>query len=238
MVLQSEKSSSVLALSGLALLALVYFMDPQLVGSLTREDGLIENMTAVFFAGGMFASLYALYHRRMVVLAAIWAVACLFFLGEEVSWFQRVFDYSVPFVEQNSTQAEFNLHNLNIINTGRVLNADGSLEFSVMSIVSSQNLFRLGFAGFFLGLPLATLVPFFRHLLDRVSYVRPSTAFLLAVWSVIFISFVLTFITVAPVKDYVAEVREVIYSAVIFIYTLSLSARPDDLLLRAKNSTA
>jgi hypothetical protein len=233
MVLQSDKSSSVFALSSLALLALVYFLDPQIVGSLTREDGLIENMTAVFFAGGMFASIYALYHRRMVVLAVLWAVACLFFLGEEVSWFQRVFDYSVPFVEQNSTQAEFNLHNLNIINTGRVLNADGSLEFSVMSIVSSQNLFRLGFFGYFLALPLASLLPFFQRFLDRFEYVRPSTAFLVAVWSVIFISFVLAFITVAPVKDYVAEMREIIYSAVIFIYTLSLSAKPNSMMARA-----
>ena len=232
MVLQSDKSSSVFALSSLALLALVYFMDPQIVGSLTREDGLIENMTAVFFAGGMFASIYALYHRRMVVLAALWAVACLFFLGEEVSWFQRVFDYSVPFVEQNSTQAEFNLHNLNIINTGRVLNADGSLEFSVMSIVSSQNLFRLGLFGYFLALPLASLLPFVQRFLDRFEYVRPSTAFLVAVWSVIFISFILAFITVAPVKDYVAEMREIIYSAVIFIYTLSLSARPEPMAAR------
>ncbi|HHG89581.1 MAG TPA: hypothetical protein ENJ90_03755 [Devosia sp.] len=224
MVLQSQRDSLVFALSGLFLLAMVYFLDPEFVGAVTREDGILENMTALLFAGGMFASLYALYQRKMVLLAGLWAFLCLFFLGEEVSWFQRVFDYSVPFVEQNSTQGEFNLHNLNIINEGRVLNEDGTLEFSVFALVGSQNMFRLGFAGYFLALPLLSLVPMFKRLLDRTGYVRPSTAFLTAVWSVIFVSFVLAFITVAPVKNYVAETREIIYAAVIFIYTLSLSA--------------
>ncbi len=224
MIFQSPKESLVIAFSGFFLLAMVYFLNPEIVGAITREDGLFENTTAILFAGGMIASIYALMHKKMMFLAAIWAVLCLFFLGEEVSWFQRVFDYSVPFVEQNSTQAEFNLHNLNIINTGRVLNADGTLEFSVMSMISSQNLFRAGFFGFFLALPLASLFRPFQRLLDRVSYVRPSTSFLLAAWSVIFVSFALAFITDAPVKNYVAETRELIYSAVIFFYTLSLSA--------------
>ncbi len=227
MILQSQRDSFILALSGLFLFAMVYFLDPQFVGSITREDGILENMTALLFAGGMFASLYALYHKKMMLMAGLWAFLCLFFLGEEVSWFQRVFDYSVPFVEQNSTQGEFNLHNLNIINEGRVLNEDGTLEFSMFSLVGSQNMFRLGFAGFFLGLPLASLIPAFKRLLDRTGYVRPTGAFLFAAWSVIFVSFVLAFITEAPVKNYVAETREFFYATVIFIYTLSLSAGVD-----------
>jgi len=226
---QSRNASAIFAFAGLSLLALVYFVDLQTLGDLTREDGVVENLTALFFAGGVLASLYAVFKRRMIFLAVIWALLSAFFLGEEVSWFQRVFDYSVPFVEQNSTQSEFNLHNLNFLNTNRVLLSDGSVELSPISLLmSSQNLFRIGFGTYFLLMPLASLLPFATRLLDRVGYVRPTVFFLAAIWGVILVSFVLTITTQPPLKDYVTEMREVFYGAVIFIYTLSLSARPAD----------
>ncbi len=229
MVLQSQNASALFAFSGLLLLALVYFVDEQIVGDLTREDGFFENLTALFFAGGILASLYAIFKRRMILLAVIWAVLSAFFLGEEVSWFQRVFDYSVPLIEQNSTQSEFNLHNLNFLNTNRVLLADGSVELSLTSLLmSSQNLFRIGFGTYFLLVPLASLFPLGARLLGRVGYVRPTVFFLAAIWGVILVSFVLTVTTQPPLKDYITEMREVFYGAAIFIYTLSLSARPAD----------
>ena len=45
-------------------------------------------------------------------MAIVWLVLCVLFLGEEVSWFQRVFGYSVPAVEAINSQGEFNLHNI------------------------------------------------------------------------------------------------------------------------------
>ena len=157
MVISSNVGSAVFAVLGFLLLATTYLADPQFVGRITAEDALAENVSALFYAGGLAVSLYALYMGRAVWLAGLWAVLCLLFLGEETSWFQRFFGYSVPYVEARSTQSEFNLHNFDFFGhgKGRFLDADGNIQFTHESILSTQNLFRAGFFGYFLVLPLS-----------------------------------------------------------------------------------
>jgi len=209
---------------------MTYLADTQFVGVITREDGIAENVSALFYAGGLAVSLYALYKGRRVWLASLWAILCLLFLGEETSWFQRFFDYSVPYVEARSTQSEFNLHNLDIFGhgKGRFLDADGNVQFTQKSILSTQNLFRVGFFGYFLVLPLLFQFAQTRNFLRRFGYAPPAWQFLLAAMTVIFVSLVLAFATEPPVRSYIAEMRELIYAAVIFIYTLGFHWRAQD----------
>lgn len=207
---------------GLALLAMTNWGDEAFVLAIMREDGPIENVTAIMYLLGAIACGIALYRRQNFLLAGIWLFLCVLFLGEETSWFQRLFDYSVPEVEKMSVQAEFNLHNLTLFGGGRVLAPDG-VNLSMETLLNSQNIFRLGFASYFLLLPALCVLPPFRRFAVGLGYVAPSPLLLFTAWSVIVISFVMTVTTVPPVKAYVAEARELFYATTIFFYVSGLA---------------
>lgn len=85
----------------------------------TIEDGLVENLTAVFLlvAGGMM--LYRTFSLRVgkgkwFVITSLFIGILFFFVGgEEISWGQRIFNVeSSEFFRENNAQAETNLHNL------------------------------------------------------------------------------------------------------------------------------
>jgi len=83
-----------------------------------KEDGWIENLTALV----LFASAILLFARlwrgrsngwKFMVVTGLGGLAFLFVAGEEVSWGQRMFGIeSSEFFEKNNAQAETNLHNL------------------------------------------------------------------------------------------------------------------------------
>ena len=182
----------------------------------------MENLTAALFSVGVIACAIANYLGCRVRIAIVWLVLCVIFLGEEVSWFQRVFGYSVPAVEAINAQGEFNLHN---IGNGERFLEGGEFRFEFEKLFYSQNLFRAGFLGFFLIVPV--LVSFsarFRAFMDWWHYARPSNGFLLAIWTIIALSFVLTVISPELTRNSVAEVREFYFSAIICIYTIMLAA--------------
>jgi len=87
--------------------------------SYVQEDGLVENMTALFL---FFCSLVCLYrvfqYRKSKKPIWILTYALLVFLfffaaGEEISWGQRIFGIeSGDFFLQHNKQAETNFHNL------------------------------------------------------------------------------------------------------------------------------
>ena len=105
-----------------------------------------------------------------------------------MSWLQRPFGFSVPAVERINAQGEFNLHN--ILQKGYWTGDDG---FDPFALPHSQNLFRVGFVGFFLIVPLlVSKGKGVRAFASRIGYVRPSNAFLLGIWSVVAVSVVLT----------------------------------------------
>ncbi|RLA60362.1 MAG: hypothetical protein DRQ88_12905 [Epsilonproteobacteria bacterium] len=84
-----------------------------------REDGLIEWLT--FSALACSALLSFLRIKRLASIKNFWFVMGLLFFGlvflfgagEEISWGQRIFDWSVPeFFAKNNLQGETNIHNL------------------------------------------------------------------------------------------------------------------------------
>lgn len=87
------------------------------------EFGIIETGTNLFlFLAIIFALICA---RRahgwglsgMTALLLIYAGGCFFFLGEEVSWGQHIFQWDSPeFFLENNRRNETNLHNMEFIN--------------------------------------------------------------------------------------------------------------------------
>jgi hypothetical protein len=108
------------ALFGPAVLLFVFFGEFDTLYRLTLEDGIFESATALFYAVGMIVAALAVFRRQKKLLPVVWAVLCLFFLGEETSWFQRQLNFSVPSVEEINVQGEFNLHNLNVFHGGKL----------------------------------------------------------------------------------------------------------------------
>ena len=95
--------------------------------SLTLEDGLFENLTAVFYVSGSLFCLIGFFasHRRSpwrVKYSLLGWAALLFFLGmEEISWGQRVFGVETPeFIASRNLQNETNLHNFSSIYVNRL----------------------------------------------------------------------------------------------------------------------
>lgn len=86
---------------------------------LVQEDGLVENLTALFLFGASMVGLYRVFeYRKMkkplwVLTAALIAILFFFAAGEEISWGQRIFNIqSSEFFLEHNKQAETNLHNM------------------------------------------------------------------------------------------------------------------------------
>jgi hypothetical protein len=84
-----------------------------------REDGFVEWLTVVALGGAALlcgARFHALRKRQSAIFLFSTAMACLLFIfgaGEELSWGQRIFGFTVPafFVKYNAQQ-DFTIHNL------------------------------------------------------------------------------------------------------------------------------
>lgn len=86
----------------------------------TDGAGLIENLTVIILIPGIIAGVYSFLHLRHITKIwwipywiLMWSLACIYFLGEEISWGQWYFQWETPegFSQVNS-QNETNLHNI------------------------------------------------------------------------------------------------------------------------------
>ena len=114
----------------LCLLILIYFVvliqSPEKVTRLTREDGIIESLAAVFyfFAAGLLFYLFfksKSVHKKHFLKTKrnyFFLLLGLFFLfcgGEEISWGQRIFEIATTDrLKEINNQGETNIHNLYI----------------------------------------------------------------------------------------------------------------------------
>ncbi|MEL6289949.1 MAG: hypothetical protein AAFQ42_04510 [Pseudomonadota bacterium] len=207
------------------LLAQVTVGDLTFVQTLTSEDHLIENLSVVAFAVGLVCCVVALSRRRYRLTAGLWAVLCLLFIGEETSWFQRLLNYEVPAVEAINSQGEFNLHNLDILHGGRgrtLIGEDGALAMDPARLLSSQSLFRIGFFGYFLIIPLLLFVPAFARLARRIG-LPPFDLRMLALLGLLIVATVVLTLMVAPDRRLaVAECREFLFALTIAFYASTM----------------
>ena len=207
------------------LLFLGYFMitNPWVL-DLGREDGPIEYLGALFF--GLACALCV---RRMVrngdqtkALLIGWALLNFLFVGEELSWFQRILGYdTVAFLSVENAQQEFNLHNLTVFAGGKLAEASGEGLLSwrfLRFLLSPQNLLRFGFLFYFLVLPLGMSNRYWRRWGAKFGYRAPHVASLLMIWSVVGISLVFQLLGPPDINRLVVETREMFYAFFIMIY--------------------
>jgi hypothetical protein len=97
--------------------ALKYF-NTEFYYSLLVEDGFLEWMQCLLYlaAGVIFLTAFWRTRKKNLrrgLLYLIYSLALIFVAGEEISWGQRILNFSNPeYFEQNNNQGEFTLHNL------------------------------------------------------------------------------------------------------------------------------
>jgi len=99
------------------LYSLSLILDLDLAIKLNREDGVVENLTAIAFFL-MAVVFLILFIRTRKLINLLFALVFLFGAGEEISWGQRLFGFEVPeSINKVNAQDEFNVHNLNVFNS-------------------------------------------------------------------------------------------------------------------------
>lgn len=106
-------------ITNLLYFSFVYFTNKTYLDVVLREDFIFEWATFAFLllSGGIcfLFSIRLKNHKLYFPLFVVGTLIFLFGAMEEVSWFQRVFDFKgAEIVTRNNSQAEFNLHNLMI----------------------------------------------------------------------------------------------------------------------------
>lgn len=196
-----------LSLISLGCVAALWISDPLQARALSQEDGLIQTLSAAFWAVGMGCCLVAIRRKQFTRFAYLWLALCFVFLGEETSWFQRYLGYHVPFVERASTQSEFNLHNL-----------------ALLPDFLPQLLFTLGMLLYFLFAPIALQSRSVRSLAAAIRFPDPTMALGLSLWIPIAISFIRV-ASDPEIHHAEAETREMLFAFFALLYTFSLAVR-------------
>ena len=97
-------------------------LNPEHLVLYTKEDGAVENLTAIMLLAASFAFAVAairsryLKHQQSKILYFFilgWSILMFVGFGEEISWGQRMFGFETPeLLAGTNLQNEFNLHNL------------------------------------------------------------------------------------------------------------------------------
>lgn len=222
---KKERNSYILLiLFGLISILFIWLGKQEYVYKITREDGFIENLTAIFYLIGFIVGLITIIklkkHRNLLLFPIIWTFLCFVFLGEETSWFQRLFNYSVPGVENVNAQNEFNFHNLAIFK-GEDLFVDGKLskEGVINFLKSTQNIFRIGFFSYFVVFPFLMLISRkLNRFFTKIGYIKPHNYFIFGTLLVFGCSFVFAIMSPLDKKMALAETREMLYAFFILMY--------------------
>ena len=146
---QSHTAFLVIGTLFLGLTFLPLFASERILDAFGREDGVFENLTALylFVTSLLFVAAFFLFRKASWMLRLSYAgLAMLFFLGagEEISWGERIFDLDDHnFIRGVNVQGELTLHNLKYFQG----------EDSILPVSVSQ-LFILFLFGFAVLVPL------------------------------------------------------------------------------------
>ena len=212
-----------------ALLLVIFALGGGATRALWRENGIVENLSALFYLAGFLLCAYAAFKvappGRFYLL--IWSLLCLVFFGEETSWLQQQIGYRTPeWMAQSNVQGEFNLHNLAPLQGGAITKEG----FSWRMLLKSQHLFQLGFVGYFLVLPVLMLVAPARRMVARMQVPYPGRNLVLSIWAAVAISVALTLLSDDTTKSGIAETREMIYALSIFAFVTAYAWQARGLL--------
>lgn len=205
---------------GLIAVFYIRYENTEVAHFLTEEDGLIENLSAIFYLTGFFVSVISIFRNQSILFPVICAVSCFFLFGEETSWLQRLFDYHISFIENQNQQQEINLHNLYAVTGGHLTDISTGFELNtVLNILKdSQTLFQIAFFCYFIILPFSLSIPKINTLVLDAGYKKTDIGFSLVILLVIALSFFLVLNCSSHIKHNMAETREMLYAYFIMIY--------------------
>ncbi len=154
-------------------------LDNSAIDYLTKEDGVFENLTAIYF---LFSSLIFLYlfftakkgndffifKTKKNMFFLIIALIFLLGFGEEISWGQRIANFRTPaFMRSVNSQKETNLHNLEIFNR---MDDSGSLKSGLGLIFTFDKIYALFIFGLYIFLPLSVkYLPSISRLIKKIN---------------------------------------------------------------------
>ena len=155
----------------------LFYYSNSVYNSFVEEDGIIENLTAIFLLSISVFLIKKLLEMKDIISVnnlgiILFSIMFFFGFGEEISWGQRIFNIETPpFFSENNLQSETNIHNLMI----------GGVKLN--KLIFTNGLFFI-FSFYFLAIPyLYTKSNNVRTLINRYSIVIPKHS-----QSVIFIS--------------------------------------------------
>jgi hypothetical protein len=210
----------IMGVGGLIIFLLLYEGNKAVVLNLIKEDGLVENLSAFFWLQASIICFYRimLNSQKNKLLLWFWCIFCFLCFGEEISWGQRIFHYSIHSIQHISAQHEFNIHNLSVLSTplgmSRFLVRGTKIHW--LGLLNVQNLFYIGFTIYFLIIPLLMKSEKLQLLKEKINYHIPSFYFLVSVWPIIILSFVLSLYT--PKLRAMIETREMFMAFVVLFY--------------------
>ena len=162
--------------------SLLFFQTPEQIENLTREDGIVENLSALFY---FFAScvcilcfiksrsterIYFLKSRRNYFYLAL-GLLFFFCAGEEISWGQRIIGIpTTEWLADHNLQGETNLHNLKIL-YAKDRSTTGDVQLGLGHWLSPEGILILFWFGFCLFIP--TMDFFFKkvnHFLSKIHF--------------------------------------------------------------------
>lgn len=95
---------------------IAYFCSDKVLLQIGMEDGIVEWLQAILFFGASVLYLL-LFKRSKNIFLLILCIVFFFGAGEEISWGQRLFNFSTPdSINKVNVQHEFNVHNLELFN--------------------------------------------------------------------------------------------------------------------------
>jgi hypothetical protein len=212
--------AGIMGVAGLIIFLLLWEGNKDVILNLIKEDGLVENLSAFFWLQASMICFYRIManSQKNKLLLWFWGILCFLCFGEEISWGQRIFHYSIQSIQHISAQHEFNIHNLSFLSAH--LGMSGFLVHGTKirwsGLLNAQNLFYLGFTIYFLVIPLLMKTEKLRSLREKIDYHIPSPYFLISVWSIIILSFVLSLYT--PKFRAMIETREMFMAFVVLFY--------------------
>ena len=185
------------------------------------EDGPIEYLTTILF--GLAGICFLLIIKRSPMLKErhelwryffliCWALLMFVFLGEEISWGQRLFEYGTPeSIAAANVQEEFNLHNLSF------LEAKKYTMLSLMMLITGVIL------------PLAALSTKVKRIIQKLAFpVAPLAYMGFFIFSYAFGKYYYFRLDL----DASSEVRELLMAFGMFFFALHGALRPGDVFRR------
>ncbi len=171
--------------------ALIFFysvfatLDADKILMLSKEDGLYEWLTVVFFLGASVFSL-RLYLKTRNFWFILFCAAFFFAAGEEISWGQRLLGFETPeSIGQRNMQNEFTVHNLYVFSR---MDAEMNEKTGIMRLLEFNFLFKVGTIIFGMIIPFLVFhFKFFQNMTNRIKFpVPPITigSFFLLNWGV------------------------------------------------------